>query len=104
MDGSEVGGGGDSVICEDGLDARTVERFRKANDVDEPADAAVGDRERWEDEARNICEESVIVLGSGAAQSKDFVDAAELDTAEGAGDVGEAIVEADVGVIEPAGC
>ncbi len=41
----------------------------------------------------------MVTLGGGATEGEDFVDTAELNAAEGAGDVGEAVVESDVGVM-----
>ena len=86
---------------EEGLDAGAVGGFGQADDEDEPADGAVRQGERGQLQAGNAGEESVVAFGGGAAEGEDLVDAAELDAAEGAGDVGEAVVEADVGVMEP---
>ena len=43
----------------------------------------------------------MVTLGCGAAKAKYLADSAELNPAEGAGDVGEPVVESDVGVMEP---
>ena len=95
MDRREVGCGGNSAVSEEGLDAGAVDGFGQADDVNEPADGAVGERQGGKCESGNAGEKDVVAFGGGAAEGKNFVDAAELDAAKGAGDVGEPIVEAD---------
>ncbi len=43
----------------------------------------------------------MVTLGGGATEGQDFADAAELNPAEGAGNVRQAVVEADVGMMKP---
>ena len=88
VDGGEVAAGGDSALGESGLDAVAIRGVGKANDIDEPTDDAVGQSERGEFEALDLAKKLVVSLGGGVAASEDFVDAGELDTAEGAADVG----------------
>ena len=103
VDGREVASGGDAALGEDGLDAVAVCRLRQPNDIDEPADCAVWKSQGWEFEGGEVFEECVVAQGGGLAECEHFFNAAELDAAEGTGDVGEAVVVAGFGVVEPIG-
>ena len=77
----------------------------QANDVDEPADGAMRERERREFETGDvkISEECIVAFGGGSAKGKYLRDAAQLHPAQGAGDFREAVVVARFGVVEPIG-
>lgn len=45
----------------------------------------------------------MVAFGDRAPEGKNLTNAAELDAADGAGDFGEPVVEADVGVMQPVG-
>lgn len=96
VDGREIGRSSDAELREKRLDAAAVGGFGEANDEDEPADGAVGHVEWGQLKRRDISQKNVETFGGSAAEGEDFVDAAELDAAEGAGDIGEAVVESDI--------
>jgi len=101
VDGREIWRAGDGVLREERLDAVAIARFGESNDEDEPADRAVRHGERGQLKPGNIREKDMVTLGGGSTEGKNFVDTAELNAAEGAGDVGEAVVESYVGMMQP---
>jgi len=101
MDGGKVAAGGDAALGERFLDVFAICEEGKANDINKPADGAVGQGDGWEFEAGDGAQKTVIALGRGVAKGEDFADAGELNAAEGAGNVGEAVVVAGFGVVEP---
>ena len=104
MDGREVASGGDAALSESVLHMIAIYRVGKANDIDEPADAATGKRERRKFKAGDVAKELVVALCGGMAEGENFFDTGELDAAKGAGDFGETVVVAGFGVIEPITC
>jgi len=81
MDGREVAAGGDALLSESFLDMITIYGLGEANDIDEPADYAVGKIEWGEFEARDGAEELVVVGCGGLAEGQYFVDAGKLNAA-----------------------
>jgi hypothetical protein len=83
------------------LDRGPIGAVRQPNDKDKPTDASVRKRKRRQLEAGDLRKQLVITLGGGAAKPQDFVNPAKLDASEGACDLGKAIVEADLSVMQP---
>jgi len=101
MDGGEVAACSDPALGESGLDAVAICGLRQTDDVNKPAYGAVGQDEGWKFKAGDGSQEAVVACGGGTAEGKDFFNAGELDAAEGAGDVGKAVVVAGFGVVKP---
>lgn len=101
--GGEVAASGDAMIGETGAEAIAVGFLRQANDIDEPADGATRERGVGEFEIRDGGEESLVALSGGVTEGENFVDAGELDPAQCAGQLGETVVVAGLGVIQPVG-
>ena len=103
MNGGEIAAGGDAPAGEGCADAFAVDVFRQADDVNEPADGAVGEGQWRQFEAGEVGEQGAVSLGCSAAQGEQFVNAGKLNAAQGAGDIGEAVIKAVFGVVEPVG-
>ena len=103
MDGGEVAAGGDSALGEGGLDTVSICGLGETDDVDEPAYGAIGQGKGRKFEAGDVAKQMVVAFCGGLAEGQDFVDARELDAAEGAGYFGKAVVIAGFGVVEPLG-
>ncbi len=104
VDGCEISRSGDPVLSEKRLDAGAVGGLGEADDEDEPADGPIGQGERGQLKGGDADQERVVALGSGATEVENLADAAELNTAQGAGDIGQTVVEADIGVMKPLEC
>ncbi len=104
MNGREVAACGDSAKGQRGLDLIAVDRLWQADDKDKPTDGSARESEGRQLEAGNSFEERVVAFGGGLAHGENFADAGELNAAEGAGQLREAIVIAGLGVIEPIAC
>src|ERR1019366_9043594 len=104
MDGREVASAADAGLLEILEDAVAVgwgEGVGEANDVDKPADACVGDFERRKDETGLVGELLVVEVRDLFAACEDLGEAFHLADAESAGDLGETVVVAELGVLEP---
>ncbi len=103
MDGREIVGDLDAFglhFFENFVALLLRELFRKLNDENEPAKLAAG-RLCGDDNAVVAGEDFLIPFSDLGAFGNDFVDAGELDDAEGAVDVAETVIVAEAFVAEP---
>jgi hypothetical protein len=101
VNGSEVTSCGNAASGEESANAVQVCALRQANYIDKPGDCAVWKCNRRQFEIGDCRQERLVALSDGSAAGEYFVDSRQLDAAEGACEIGEAVVVAGFNVVQP---